>query len=605
MAKFGIKRLVALVSSLAVLALVAGACGGADPTSVPAPTAVPQATPVPAAAKPTVAPAAAPITGARAGSYPNVNARDLGPVNYRSDQVPDFSLNAQPGGTIRLFGSGAWPHFDPSFATASGMNQAVSAVYSRLTRCAGGVEVTARPYDPYGCEVVPALAEKWDISSSGTVFTFHLREGVKFHNIAPVNGRELTSDDIVFSYDHYMNPDGPAGGINRAVFNLVTDVEAVDRYTVKITISDPFPEFLQSTTSQRQSYILPREILDADGDYKTQAIGTGPMQHSEINGKQRIRFDKHPDYFKEGRPFIDAFEFSIVKDNATKIAGFRAGLTDYLARGQTVSSAKEVAKSQPQALVYDIAKDLAQFVFYMKLDQEPFSDVRVRRAMSLAMDRPSIVKDIYSDAAVIQSPVLFGMWGERPGLDKMPWYNYDIAQAKKLMAEAGLSDGFEVDVNYYSRYLEVRSAMPIWLEGLKELNIKLNLQGKDRTAFNALLRSGTYKIASTGFQSSQSSVHGWVYNQLHSSSGANFGKINIPELDALLEAQQIELDPEARKKILQDIWQYEVDNVLRIPFPTAAQIWFYQPHLHNVLHNFQYLFPHVVSTTFEYLWLER
>jgi ABC-type transport system substrate-binding protein len=133
----------------------------------------------------------------------------------------------------------------------------------------------------------------------------------------------------------------------------------------------------------------------------------------------------------------------------------------------------------------------------------------------------------------------------------------------------------------------------------------MNLEGKDRTAFNALLRSGEYDQASTGFQSSQSSIHGWVYNQLHTGSGSNFGQISIPELDALLEAQQVELDPEKRTKILQEIWQYEVDNVLRIPFPTAAQIWIYQPALHNVLHNFQWLFPHVVSTTFEYLWLER
>ena len=601
MGKLGIRRWTGLWSAVAILALVVAACGGGTPTSTPVPTAAPTVTPVPTAA-PTATTTPTPIL---AGAYPNVDARNLGPVHYRSAAVPDFSLPAQTGGTIKLFGSAGWPHFDPSFATASGMNQAVSAVYSRLTRCAGGVEVQARPYDPFGCEVVPAIALSWDISSDGTVFTFHLREGVKFQNIAPVNGREMTAEDVVFSYDYYMNPDSPGGGITRANFNLVTDVKAIDRYTVQLTINAPFPEFLQSVTSQRQSYLLPREILDADGDFKSTAIGTGPMQHEEIDGKQRILFVRHPDYFKEGLPFIDAFEFTIVADNATKIAGFRAGLTHYLARGQTVSSSEAIQRAQPEALSYDIAKDLAQFVLYMKLDVAPFNDVRVRRAMSLVMDRESIVKNIYSGAAVIQSPVLFGMWGERPGLDKMPWYQFDVAKAKELMIEAGLPDGFEFSVNYYARYLEVESGLPIWIEGLKQLGITMNLEAKDRTAFNALLRSGDYSEASTGFQTSQSSTHGWVFNQLHSSSGSNFGKINIPELDAMLEAQQVELDPDKRTKILQDIWQYEVDNVLRIPFPTAAQIWFYKPELHNVLHNFQWLFPHVVSTTFEYLWLER
>jgi len=600
MAKLGVKRWTALFSVIAVLVLVVSACGGGtDPTSTPAPKATAAPTAVP-----TAGPAAEP-TALPGGSFPQVNASNLGPVKYRSSTLPDFSLPAQRGGTIRLFGAAGWPHFDPSFATASGMNQAVSAVYSRLTRCAGGVEVQARPYNPFGCEVVPALAESWDISASGTVFTFNLRQGVKFHNIAPVNGRELTAEDVVFSYDHYMNPDSPGGGITQANYNLVTNVEAVDRYTVRITINAPFPEFLQSTTSQRQSYILPKEILAADGDYKTTAIGTGPMQHTEIEGKQRILFTRHPNYFKEGRPYIDAFEFTIVVDNATKVAGYMAGLTHYLARGQTVSSSAPIISARPESLVYDIAKDLAQFVLYMDLNQAPFNDVRVRRAMSLAMDREGIVETAYSGAAVIQSPVLFGMWGERPGLDKMPWYQYDLDLAKQLLTEAGYPDGFEFDVNYYARYLEVSSAMPFWLEGLKEIGITMNLEGKDRTAFNALLRSGEYDQASTGFQSSQSSIHGWVYNQLHTGSGSNFGQISIPELDALLEAQQVELDPEKRTKILQEIWQYEVDNVLRIPFPTAAQIWIYQPELHNVLHNFQWLFPHVVSTTFEYLWLER
>ena len=600
MAKLGIKRWTGLFSVIAVLVLVVAACGGGtDPTSTPAPTS----TVVPTAAPTDVPPTAVP--GPTVGAFPQVNASNLGPVQYRSSTLPDFSLPAQRGGTIRLFGSASWPHFDPSFATASGMNQAVSAVYSRLTRCAGGVEVQARPYDPFGCEVVPDLAESWDISASGTVFTFKLTQGVMFQNIAPVNGRELTADDVVFSYDYYMNPDSPGGGITQANYNLVTNVEAVDRYTVRITINAPFPEFLQSTTSQRQSYILPKEILAQDGDYKTAAIGTGPMQQVEVEGKQRILFTRHPNYFKEGRPYIDAFEFTIVVDNATKVAGYMAGLTHYLARGQTVTSAEPIISVRPESLVYDIAKDLAQFVLYMDLTQPPFNDVRVRRAMSLAMDREAIVEIAYSGAAVIQSPVLFGMWGERPGLDKMPWYQFDLDLARQLLTEAGYPDGFEFDVNYYARYLEVSSGMPFWLEGLKEIGITMNLDGKDRTAFNALLRSGDYGAASTGFQSSQSSIHGWVFNQLHTGSGSNFGQISIPELDALLEAQQVELDPEKRTKILQDIWQYEVDNVLRIPFPTAAQIWIYQPELHNVLHNFQWLFPHVVSTTFEYLWLER
>jgi len=604
MAKFGSKRFMGLWSAVAVIVLVVAACGGgSDPTSTPPSAAT--ATSVPTASPTDAPPPATP--GPEAGAFPHLDARNLGAVNYRSTELPDFSLPAQRGGTIRLFGAAAWPHFDPSFATASGMNQAVSAVYGRLTRCAGGVEVSAVPYDPFGCEVVPDLAESWDISSSGTVFTFNLRQGVKFQNIAPVNGRELTAEDVVFSYDYYMNTgdDAPGGGITAANFNLVTNVEALDRYTVRITINAPFPEFLESTTSQRQSYILPKEILEADGDFKTAAIGTGPMQHEEIDGKQRILFVRNASYYKEGRPYIDAFEFTIVVDNATKVAGFQAGITHYLSRGQTPSSSPPIRASRPEALEYDIAKDLAQFVLYMDLTQPPFNDVRVRRAMSLAMDRPGIVETAYSGSAVIQSPVLFGMWGERPGLDKMPWYQFNLDLAKQLLDEAGFPGGFEFETNYYARYLEVSSGIPIWLEGLEEIGITMNLDSKDRTAFNALLRSGEWGQASTGFQSSQSSVHGWVYNQLHTGSGSNFGQISIPELDALLEAQQVELDPAKRTKILQDIWQYEVDNVLRIPFPTAAQIWFYSPQLHNVLHNFQFLFPHVVSTTFEYLWLER
>ncbi len=611
-------------AALTVLCLVLAACGGGEkatseppptattaptPTRPPAPPAAPTTPAGPvstATAPPTTSPVPRPtsaptVAAALPGAFPYVDPKDLGPVSHLYNNYPDYSAPAKRGGTLKVANDLVWPHFDPSAATASGLIGSIAPVYNKLTRCAAGGEIKTRPYNPYGCEVVPDLAESWNVSSSGMVFTFKLRQGVKFHNIAPVNGREVTSDDVLFSYDYYMNK---GAGFNKAVFNLVDKVEAPDRYTVRITIKDPFAEFLESTPSERQSYILPKEVLDKDGDYKKTAIGTGPMQHNKIEGKQRILFTANPNYFKPGQPYLAGYDYQIISDNATSIATFRSGQTHYLNVPQTPKEADAIHRSNPEAIVFQVAKDLAQFVLYVRLDKPPLNDVRVRRALSLAMDRPGIVKDIYDGAAVIQAPVPWGMWPERPGVDKTPWYQFNPTRAKQLLADAGFEKGLQFSALYFNGYAEVEAGLPIWLNGLKNVGVDMKLVPLDNTSFNTKLRAGDYDQAALGFLASQPSMHGWVYNEMHTGAGANFGHIGVAELDKLLENQQTELNAERRQGVLRQIWQTEVDQVFRIPFPTAAQINLYSPKLHNMLVNYQWLWPHVIGTSIENLWVD-
>ncbi len=596
-----VKTVLPFLGALAVvLLLVVVGCGPAA-----SPTATPTKTPQPTAAAATATPTKVPPTPTPQPTAPpqpvfgqfRVNPDKLG-ITYPNAK-PDFSLAPKRGGVFKTYNTVVWPHFDANQSAVASVLSPTEMVYSRLVACKGPLEMT-RPNN-VTCEPAPALAESWQVSADGKVWTFNLRKGVKWQNLPPVNGREFTSDDVKYTWERYQK-----GGTNSGVFSMMAKVETPDKYTVRLTLNQTYPDFLFSGVADRFNYILPHEIADRDGDFKATMVGTGPFQVKQINGKERIVYERNPNYFVPGAQFLDGVEFSVIVDDASGLAAFRGGQVHTRPSPVMPAEMRAILSNTPDALFYS-AEPTIVYHFSVRMDKPPFNDVRVRRAVSMAIDRPGIIKDLWEGSGFIATPIPWQfIFDSKPGLDQLPYYKYDPAAAKALLADAGYPNGFSFTLNYYG-YSETTGALTALVtDNLKAIGVKLELKPTDYTSWVTATQKGTFEQAA-GFPVTKpwNSLDGWLYGNMHSGQPGNQGAINDPALDKLLEAQRVEIDPAKRMEIVKQIFGMEVNQVYRIPLPKQMFLSYVSKKVHNYVYHEMMPPANYFSRQLDYMWLDQ
>ena len=174
--------------------------------------------------------------------------------------------------------------------------------------------------------VEPDLAERWE-EPDDTTYVFHLRQGVKWHNKPPVNGRELVAEDVKFTFDRFLTEQGNP---NRYMLESVDRVEVVDRYTVKFVLKEPFVWLLDMLANPPACGSSPRKWCSNIGDLKKAetAIGTGPFLLERYEPNVKTVFKRNPDYFRQGQPYVDGVEWLVVEDESTGLAMYRTGQLD-------------------------------------------------------------------------------------------------------------------------------------------------------------------------------------------------------------------------------------------------------------------------------------
>lgn len=323
-------------------------------------------------------------------------------------------------------------------------------------------------FNPGNLEVEPALAESWELDPSHTVYTFHLRKGVYFHD-HPVfpdgKGRALTAHDVVGCFTAICEK-----GLGDAVFWLFQDkVEGADAYhasgrkdgsvsgikalndrTVEITLVRPLPYFLQILAGSG-CWIWPKELLQAPGqDLLRQAVGTGPFRLKAIRPEEAIVLERNPRYWDrdaEGQqlPYLDAVRVTLVPDKETEVSEFLKGHLGMVS-GISLPSLGFLADSVDQATgqqrfrLFSIPALGVQY-YGFNLTKPPFNDLRVRRAFAMALDKHRMVDSVLHGLAV---PALHGL--VPPGLatypyELVPGIPYDPDSARKLLALAGYPGG--------------------------------------------------------------------------------------------------------------------------------------------------------------------
>jgi len=303
--------------------------------------------------------------------------------------------------------------------------------------------------------VIPALAEKWDVSEDGKTYVFHLRKGVKFHSNKDFKPtRDFNADDVVFSFNRQLDPNHPyhkvSGGsyeyfIGMDMQNIIDKVEKVDDYTVKISLKVPNAPFLANLAMDFAS-IYSAQYADAMAKAKTPEkldsapIGTGPFEFVSYQKDSAVRYKAFENYW-QGKAKIDRLVFSITPDASVRYAKLQKGEC----HAAPYPNSADIAKLKADSNITLLTKPgLNVGYLNFNVQKAPFDNVTVRQALNYAVNKDAIIESVYQGAGqVAKNPIPPTMWSYN---DEVKDYAYDPEKAKALLKEAGFENGFETDL---------------------------------------------------------------------------------------------------------------------------------------------------------------
>ena len=346
--------------------------------------------------------------------------------------------------TLVYCSEGSPENFYPGVNTTGTSFDANSQIYSRIV-----------DFERGGTTVVPGLAEKWDISPDGKVYTFHLRKGVKWHNHrAWKPTRDFNADDMIFAIERQWKESNPyfkVTSTNHSYFNdmglpkLLKSVEKVDDYTVKITLEKPEAPFL-SDLAMEYAGVQSKEYADAMLKAGTpekvdqEPIGTGPFYLVQYQKDAIIRYKAFPQHWA-GKAKIDDLIFAITPDASVRWAKLQKGECHVMPYPNPADL--DAIRKDPNVTVLEQPGLNIGYLAY-NTTKKPFDDVRVRKAFNMAMNKQAIIDAVYlSTGVAATNPIPPTMWSYNKSIKDYP---YNPEAAKKLLAEAGYPNGLETDL---------------------------------------------------------------------------------------------------------------------------------------------------------------
>ncbi len=478
------------------------------------------------------------------------------------------------GGVLRTSSALEVSIYDPQRLSSLRVHDHSAAVFSSLVRT-----------DPMKEEVspknmVPDLAESWQISSDGKTYTFNLRRGVKFHD-----GRPFTSKDVKYSLDKLRDPNR---SVYPAYFTPIDSVEIVDDYVVRVRLIHPYP-YLLVYLSSPYIVMLPEHLKDVNPKSTDFLVGTGPFKFKElVPGKVTI-YERNPDYFIKGLPYLDRFEIYRLA-HAPMVDAFIGGNTDVCGNMRSYLDADpahvlKVRKYAPEAVIAQKPALSLRGVFFSFARKGPWNDVRVRKAMAMVIDYHEVVIPAAGgpELGAVEGAGLvpFEAQGAFSKEEVAKAYGVDkpleqrIPEAKRLMREAGYPDGFEMEgitrAGEQPMISTISYLADVWK---RHLNINLKVRPLAPAIHIPLRDKGDYELTFEGTAQALGTGAIDFLNFFASGRMMNYSRWSNKEFDALVdqliretnEARMVEL---ARKA--QSIFYAEIPFIIlgRVSYGTA------------------------------------
>ncbi len=453
--------------------------------------------------------------------------------------------------------------------------------------------------------IIGELAEKWSWQDGYRSLVFGLRRDVRWHD-----GQPFSSKDVKYTFDMVREAkDAPA----RLRINPRTDwyanVEAIDTpdpYTVVFRLKRPQPSLLMMLASG-YSPVYPAHLPPAD--LRTRCVGTGPFKLKEWRRGEYIEYARNPDYFVKGRPYLDGLRYVIISERGTRFAALQAGRLDAAMPGEgTRTLAAQLKAAVPQLQISEVSLNVNDNLL-MNTKRPPFTDVRVRRAVSLAIDRRAYVKAVHQGGAVVGAslaPPPAGSWGLlEKDLARLPGYGKpadDKARARKLLAEAGFGPGTPLRVEMATRAIAIYVDFASFIVGeLRQVGVEAALRQVETAQWHPLVTRREYQIGSnlTGLGTDDPDAN--FYENYACGSPRNYSDYCDEEVMKLIEQQSQELDPRKRAALVRDI-QTRLEEAAARPIMGWRLDYFAQwPHVRNLVpHNSVYNWGRMQD-----VWLDR
>jgi len=422
-------------------------------------------------------------------------------------------------------------------------------------------------------ELKPGLAESWEIADP-TTFVFHLRRNIKWHD-----GKPLTADDVVYSMRSWTEAD-KAPEPRRSAGGQIATAEAIDPYTVRVTTKAISAYFLETLAYQRNVYILPKHVEDVAKN----PVGSGAFKVVKQDPDAAVVVERNPDFYIPGRPYLDGGKVHNTMPIATQQAAFAGKAIDFITYSDK-AQADAFQKQVPQVKVSSYCQDHGESVI-MKLDKPPFSDIRVRRAIHLAIDRQGLIATTSFGAGKINPPGAIG-WQpfaiQEDELLKLPGWRQpkteDIAEAKRLLAEAGYATGLKMPMQFNRDRADKQVIPEALVPMLRGVGIDAEVQLLERGVAIVNERDGLFDVRVGSFHSDPPTSA--LTSYYHSKGVANTMGLRDPELDKLIEDSDKSLDQKARYAMYDKIQRIILDKLYTIPTLEFRSFFFVQPWLNN------------------------
>jgi len=501
----------------------------------------------------------------------------------------------QYGGTLTFASGSDSPYIDPWNGSAG--NTIASYYLEKLALVDWAVDRNVFPWKDTSFHPFHLyrghIAKSWDVVSP-THFIIHIRPGVTWQNLPPVNGREVTAYDVEWSYHRSL---GLGSGFTEGTPNAPVmlgipweSVTATDKYTVEVKLEEAvlmaLPNFLMQ--SWEASWIVPREVIEQYGDLNDwrHAVGSGPFIVQDHVIDSSWTFVKNPDYwaydekFPENKlPYVDKVRLLIIPDYQTRLSALRTG--KIVSQGAGIEVAETLRETNPE-LVETVSYGTTSQVYSIDPTDPPMDDVRVRKAMQMAINLPEIV-DTYYEGMGNATP--YHILGSACAGYRMPYeeweeewkegYRYNPEGAKALLAEAGYPNGFEITMNVFTGWTNT-DVLTIVQDYWQEVGIKLDYKIYDWGAFAGKIASKTNGPMGSWIGNNNSEPMEWCKCSFYGPTIWS-QPINDPVYDEMVDRADRAANIEEQMRLIKEVEAYGIPKHWMIITPAGPGFGFKQP----------------------------